>query len=233
MRFTLEKETAELGLPFLDLELKKIGNRIVSNWYRTKTDTDIVLNFHATVPKIYLSGFISGFVHRIFNSTSNRVNFHSSLENAAKILSDNQYPSGYIASIFEATLSKIISGKESVDRERRNAEKSLRPSLSLNLQYRSKPSSDFPRKLKTLLPSLNVYFTTIKLKNILSNLKSPVPSSHRSSVVYKFTCPFCSGTYVGQTVRNLFVRVKEHGQKGTPVGDLFKACGRTVDLDNE
>ena len=141
------KKTAEHGFPFLDSELKKVGDRIVSNWYRKKTDTRIVLNFYATVPKIYLSGIISGFVHRIFNSISNWVNFHSSWENAAKILSDNQYPSGYIASIFEATLSKIISGKGSVDRERRNAE--------------------------------NVYFTTIKLKNILSNLKSPVPSSHR------------------------------------------------------
>ena len=45
LRFTLEKETAEHGLPFLDLELKNIGNRIVSNWYRKKTDTGIVLNF--------------------------------------------------------------------------------------------------------------------------------------------------------------------------------------------
>ena len=148
---------------------------------------------------------ISGFVHRIFNSTSNWVNFHSSWENAAKILSDNQYPSGYMASIFEATLSKIISGKGSVDRERRNAEKSLGPSLSLNLQYRGKPSADFARKLKTLLPSSNVYFTTIKLKNILSNLKSPVPSSHRSSIVYKLTCPSCSGTYIGQSDTCLYV----------------------------
>ena len=90
LRFTLEKETAEHGLPFLDLELKKVRNRIVFNWYRKKTDTGIVLNFHATVPKIYLSGIISGFVHRIFNSTSNWVNFHSSWENAAKIFSDNQ-----------------------------------------------------------------------------------------------------------------------------------------------
>ena len=67
LRFTLEKETAEHVLPFLDLELKKVGNRIVSNWYRKKTDTGIDLNFHATVPKIYLSSIISGFVHRIFN----------------------------------------------------------------------------------------------------------------------------------------------------------------------
>ena len=108
----------------------------------------------------------------------------------------------------------------------------LGPSLSNNLHYRGKPSADFSRKSKTLLPSLNVCFTTIKLKNILSNLKSPVPSSHRSSIVYKLTCPSCSGIYIGQTVRHLFVRVKEHGQKGTPIGDHFKACGRTVDLNN-
>ena len=42
LRFTLEKETAEHGLPFFDLEPKKVGNRIVSNWYRKNTDTGIV-----------------------------------------------------------------------------------------------------------------------------------------------------------------------------------------------
>ena len=148
LRITLEKEIAEHGLPFLDLELKKVGNSIVSNWYRKENDTGVVLNSHATVPKIKLSGNISVFVHRIFNSTSNWVNFHSSWENAAKILSDNQYPSGFIASIFEATLSKIIGGKGSVDRDRRNAGKLLGPSLSLNLQYKGNPSADFARKLK-------------------------------------------------------------------------------------
>ena len=78
LRITLEKAIAEHGLPFLDLELKKVENSIASNWYRKKTDTGIVLNFHATVPKIKLSGIVSGFVHRIFYSTSNWVNFHSS-----------------------------------------------------------------------------------------------------------------------------------------------------------
>ena len=52
--FTLEEASLD-GLPFLDLSMKKINSKIVSTWYRKSTDTDVILNFNAVVPKIYLS----------------------------------------------------------------------------------------------------------------------------------------------------------------------------------
>ncbi|KAK3885449.1 hypothetical protein Pcinc_010333 [Petrolisthes cinctipes] len=33
----------------------------------------------------------------------------------------------------------------------------------------------------------------------------------RSSLVYKFRCPLCGFSYIGSTIRNLSVRVCEHG----------------------
>ena len=49
----------------------------------------------------------------------------------------------------------------------------------------------------------------------------------RSNVVYKLTCPSCScnASYVGQTVRHVQQRVREHlGSKGI-MKSHFDACG--------
>ena len=35
---------------------------------------------------------------------------------------------------------------------------------------------------------------------------------NRANVVYKFTCPGFSSSYVGKTDRNLITRMKEHGE---------------------
>ena len=40
--------------------------------------------------------------------------------------------------------------------------------------------------------------------------KDTVPKELRSNVVYKYTCPQCSGTYVGETSRHLKTRIAEH-----------------------
>ena len=41
-------------------------------------------------------------------------------------------------------------------------------------------------------------------------MKDPIPKDLRSCVVYKFTCSRCNSCYIGQTVRHLKTRVREH-----------------------
>ena len=58
--------------------------------------------------------------------------------------------------------------------------------------------------------------TTRKLKTCLPSLKTTVPKMLLSNVVYKLTCPGCESSYVGQTVRHVQRRLREHlGNKGT------------------
>ena len=59
LTFTLEEPSLD-GLPFLDLSMRKINTEIVSTWYRKSTDIGVILNFNAVVPKLYLSGIVSG-----------------------------------------------------------------------------------------------------------------------------------------------------------------------------
>ena len=70
-----------------------------------------------------------------------------------------------------------------------------------------------------------VIMTTRKLKTCLPSLKPLVPKMLRSNVVYKLTCPSCNASYVGQTVRHVQQRVREHlGSKGI-MKSHFDACG--------
>ena len=56
---------------------------------------------------------------------------------------------------------------------------------------------------------------------------SPVPKMLRNNVVYQITCPRCGSSYVGQTVRHLQQRFREHvGNKG-PMKSHFESCGIT------
>ena len=42
------------------------------------------------------------------------------------------------------------------------------------------------------------------------NVKDPIPKFLKSFVVYKFICPGCNASYIGETTRHLSTRIKEH-----------------------
>ena len=181
-----------------------------------------------------LSGIVSGFVHRIFNACSNWEEFNKSWAEWEKILTNNQYPKQIISKILDSTPTKIISNGQPEDQN--NISKKTNPTLNhwLSLEHRRKFSQNFAYfafKLKKILPSVNILFTTNKLRNVVSNLKSAVPFTLKSRVVYKITCPKCHKTYIGQTIRHISVRAKEHAAKGTPVHSHFSECDSAVSIE--
>ena len=54
-----------------------------------------------------------------------------------------------------------------------------------------------------------VCYKTTKM-SFYTNTKDKTPLLSQSSLVYKFTCPGCSSSYVGKTDRTLFERTEEH-----------------------
>ena len=52
---------------------------------------------------------------------------------------------------------------------------------------------------------------TVKLQSCHSfaNIKEKTPSLSQSSVVYKFSYPFCSYNYIGKTERTLYERIED------------------------
>ena len=68
-------------------------------------------------------------------------------------------------------------------------------------------------KVVTPLFRINFAYQSPKIRTfLLHNLKPKIPDLNKSGVVYKFTCD-CNETYIGETVRVLGVRIREHNQK--------------------
>ena len=59
-----------------------------------------------------------------------------------------------------------------------------------------------------------VIYQTKKVSYFLSK-KDKIPDLERNDLVYEFSCPGCSATYISKTVRNLRTRLSEHAKLNT------------------
>ena len=66
------------------------------------------------------------------------------------------------------------------------------------------------------MPSIRQEYRQVKTRvsttklNFYTNTKDKVP---KQNIIYEFTCPKCSRSYIGKTDRTLLERVKEHAYK--------------------
>ena len=55
-----------------------------------------------------------------------------------------------------------------------------------------------------------VFRSGMNLRSQLSQLKDVLPMEQRSGVVYEIPCSTCDKSYIGETIRRLGSRLKEH-----------------------
>ena len=74
---------------------------------------------------------------------------------------------------------------------------------------------------------MNEFYPQVALKIVFKpsntlgqyfKFKDVIPDALQSSVVYKYNCSRCSATYIGQTKRQLRVRIAEHQGKSFRTG---------------
>ena len=124
-------------------------------------------------------------------------------------------------------MSKILGhGPQDSNEHNRSERPKLSKSLLVKIQFRGVETSKFIKSIfkgNTDLP-VQIILTTCKLRQSVSQLKSPIAKLSRSSLIYQITCSGCNALYVGQTGRHLITRLQEHGRKGTPVAQHFTDC---------
>ena len=80
---------------------------------------------------------------------------------------------------------------------------------SVTLPYISGLSESVRRVLAPL--AIQATFCSCRtLRQELVNLKDSIPAYRRKGVVYSYPCAECSRTYIGQTGRSLYHRLREH-----------------------
>ena len=119
LKFTIERET-NCEIPFLDMKLIRLNDRLESTWYTKHTNTGLVMNYHALVPNKYKWSVISWCVYRIYRAGSSWKHFYVILERAKTIFLNNQYPPSFYEPIIKGTLMKIIQPDENETNESTN-----------------------------------------------------------------------------------------------------------------
>ena len=73
------------------------------------------------------------------------------------------------------------------------------------------------RKLQRNLTKPLKFIVNYQMKKVSYFLskKDKIPDLERNDLVYEFSCPGCSATYIGKTVRNLRTRSTEHAKLNT------------------
>ena len=77
-------------------------------------------------------------------------------------------------------------------------------------------------------------FSLFKTGSLFS-VKDKISSEQRSFVVYLFSCGGCKASYIGETTRNLMVRIEEHlsSGKGSIIFEHISQNSRCKDLCNK
>ena len=221
------------------------GN-LSSTWYNKPTDTGLILNYHALAPRRYKQSVVSGFVHRIARACSTWEHFHSSIVKAKQVLERNQYPPSFYEPIIEKTITTIIQPKDTItpNDSPTNTTNQTQPSQQpekptvvqkkmIFIQYRGKVTENYARALHRCEAPCTIVMTLRKLKTTLPSLKPSVEKHLRSGAVYQISCPVCQDCYIGQTVRRILTRFKEHCAPSQPVRKHFAACeGAELTFDN-
>ena len=230
LKFTIEREQNS-SIPFLDMKIHhNQDGSLSSTWYSKKTDTGLIMNYHALAPDKYKRSVVSGMVHRIVRACSSWKFIHESLEKAKKILQNNQYPPWFYDPVIKDCLHSIIAGKENDNENGEPEEK--KEGIMIMIQYRGKPTDKFEKSLKSINAPCKIVKTLRKLKTVLPSLKPSIEKSLKSGVVYQISCSRCNSRYVGQTARHLLTRIKEHSRVSSKVGSHFKECNCTLTLND-
>ena len=214
LKFTMEKSI--VSLPFLDVEVKLTDNDIETKVWRKPTHTNLLMNFSAFCPKSWKRGLILCLLHRAKLICSSQKLFLNEVSKLKKLFVVNAYPSVFFDETFNSFLKNISNVKLPDNSD-----------YTLVIPFFGHPSTRLAFDLKKLfkkVDNFNIRFSydTFKVGQYFQ-LKSRVPRSLCSNVVYKFVCP-CDAdiSYIGMTSRHLSTRVSEHLSFGSSTLSAIK-----------
>ena len=208
IRFTCEVEK-DKTLPFLDINIMRDENGIITSVYRKPTYTGLGLNWFSFCPNIYKLNSIKTLLNRAFDICSTYTQFHEEVVHLKGYFIKNNYLEGTFYNI----LRSFLCSKRDPPVLRYDVPKQRR---YIKFPFYGKPSFVFRKKV---LAVLNSSFPSVDFRIIFTNNytigsffgnKDSVPDSVCSNIAYEFECPSCNARYIGCSSRAFKCRVMEH-----------------------
>ena len=201
IKFTVELEK-DGTLPFLDTLLRrKDDGSLDITVYRKPTHTDRYLHFQSHHPTHVRRGLVRCLYDRARSITTSEEGLQKEEHHLAGVLKQNGYPANFIR-ISSAPPMQVLD--ETQDGEEENGEK---PPLVM-IPYVAGVSEDIRRTCRKF--NIKVIFKSGRtLRSMLTKVKDALPPEKQSRVVYRIPCS-CGKVYIGETIRRLETRTKEH-----------------------
>ena len=224
IQFTVEEESGDRRLPFLDVQLcRDCDGTVTTSVYRKATHTNQYLSFTSHHPTAHKVAVIRTLMTRANTLSSSGVERVQEEKQIVEALQENGYPPSFVH-------------KHSHPGRPRREMDDQKPRTTLTLPYIAGLSEAVRRILAPL--EIKVAFRPQStLRSLLVHPKDPVPMDQRKGVVYSVPCDGCSKVYIGQTGRSLKHWLAEH-RRALKNGDVAAsalaehtlATGHLVDL---
>ena len=203
IKFTMEEEE-EGSLPFMDVRFTRTANgKLHRQVYQKPTHTNRYVQYDSHQPDSVKSGMIAGLVNRAMIVSSDETTLEKEVKHIKTVMASNGYPKQFVDKAIRKQMRKknnIDTGKNT-DKERKS------------MQTASIPFVDgLSQEVRRLARSADIRCTFFSPNSTqqLYAVKDRLPTDHSTHVVYSIKCNTCEEEYVGETMRALHVRCKEH-----------------------
>ena len=194
IRFTMEREE-DGTIPFLDVHVKRDGDKLTTSVYRKPTHTDRYLNYDSHHHPKVKSGIVDCLSHRAKRICKKGSALSDELKHVHNALMANGYPRHAL--------------KRRRKKRRRDGPGTGRPKARMFLPYIKGLSERIGRMCRPLV--IHTTFTSRNtLRKSLTKVKGRPGMLDVKGVVYSIPCADCPATYIGETGRTLKVRMAEH-----------------------
>ena len=202
-----KKHEIDNTLPFLDVLIRQVDNKLSFSVFRKSTTTDRYItqdSFCSHQNKI--AAFHSA-VYRLCKLPLSVIDFKAEYDRIVQIADTNGFDKALIDNLIQKHSNNIRKLQLSTlfAQNKTIAAETQRTAV---VQYAPEIFNHLSKSFKKANIKL-VYSNNNKLKTALGTTKDTIPIEHRSGV-YEISCSDCDAKYIGQTRRALHTRVSEH-----------------------
>lgn len=214
LKFTMEEEENN-KINYLDVTIHKINNSLVTNWFTKDISSGRIINYYSNHDPIQKKNTVKNFIRTVLN-ISDKIFIKENIIKLKTMLTKNNYPIKYIDKLI-----KIITNEHKTKNTPTNNNETIN-----NIEKQVTPFATLPylttiTNRKNLTNLINTEAVKIAskpnktLNELFSHQKTKTNKQKQHNVVYQIKCKGndqqqCNGIYVGQTKRQLEVRIKEH-----------------------
>ena len=188
-------------LPFIGMELTKIGKRLETCVYRKTTNKGLLLHYQSHVDARYKRSLLM--LNRAHCLSSSPDIFAEECDNLRGIFLKLRYPEKLINS----TITRFIESRN----QQQFREVQINAPVRIILPFKDQRSADIVRRQlsdlgKKINSDIRPVFTSKKIADDIRVAEAKPPLINHQCVVYEFKCDLCDADYVGYSRRHLFQR---------------------------